>query len=134
MAAPLLEGLHSLCTKFVIFLFLQQAQMFSKARLENKRKKKCLVSSASTYPNQHDTCQEQESLERSVNPCPGGQRATLFPPSPDWALPKDERPCRRQRGHRSSHRRFLGLLRTEKGNNDSALGEQLPVVLKLLRT
>jgi hypothetical protein len=30
--------------------------------------------------------------------------------------------------------RFLGLLRTEKSNNDSALSKQLPVVLKLLPT
>lgn len=84
---------NSLCAKFVIFLFFQQAQMFSKARLEDKRekKRKCLVPPANTCPNQHDTSQEQESLECSVNPCPWSQLATLFPSLPHWALPKDER-------------------------------------------
>lgn len=43
LAAFLPERLNSLCTKFVIFLFLQQAQMFSKARLEDKRKKNSIT-------------------------------------------------------------------------------------------
>ena len=98
----------------------------SRAR-KQKEKKKCLVSSANTYPNHHDTWQEGESLERSGDPCPGSQHAAPLPPSPTGLCPG-------LRGHKHGHSRLPGLLRTQKGNSDSALSEQLPAVLKLLRT
>lgn len=76
-----------------------------------------------------------KSLECSVNPCPWSQLTTLFPPLPWLGSAQGwEGPCRRQRGHKHCHSRLLGLLRTERGNNDSALSKQLPVVLKLLPT
>lgn len=107
----------------------------SRARRQKEKKKKCLVPSANTYPNQHDTWQEQVSLECSVNPCSWSQLATLFPPLPQLGSAQGwEVPCRRQRGHKHCHSRFPGLLRTERGNNDSALSKQLPAVLKLLQT
>lgn len=119
------ERLNSLCTKFVIFLFFQQAQMFSKARLEDKKKKLSFLI----------TWREQASLQCSVNPCPWSQLHTLFPSLPRLGSAQGwEEQCRCQGCHKHCHSRFLGLLRTERSNNDSALSKQLPVVLKLLQT
>lgn len=96
--------LNSLCTKFVIFLFLQQAQMFSKARLEDKRKKKTLsfLSKNILKSTWHLTgtrvsgvLSKSMSLEPTCYPVPSPpptglcprMRGTIQPPERSQALP-----------------------------------------------
>lgn len=129
------ERLNSLCTKFVIFLFLQQTQMFSKAGLEDKRKKSIkFLRQTHTQINMTPDGNKQASgvLGKSMSLAPTHYPVPSSPlPSPGSAQGW-EGWC--QRGHEHCHSRLLGLLRTERGNNDSALSKQLPVVLKLLPT
>lgn len=106
----------------------------SRARRQKKKKVFSFLSECTPTSTRHLT-REPEPLERSAKPCPWSQLATLFPPLPQLGSAQGpEGPCGRHRGHKHCHSRFLGLLRTERGNNDSALSRQLPVVLKLLQT
>lgn len=109
--------------------------MFSKAGLEDKRGKKVLSFLSKHIPEStgHLTgtrisgaFSKSMSWQPMCYPVPS--------PPPNGHCPTMRGQCRRQRGHKCCRSRLLGLLRTEKGNNDSALRKQLPVVLKLLQT
>lgn len=101
--------------------------MFSKARLENKRRKSV------TFPHNMMGTSISGALSTHV------LGAIVLPYS--LASPPPAGLCLRMRGAVQVPERpsalcssCPGLLRTEKGNNDSALSKQLPVVLKLLQT